>query len=156
MFCHLPLCSFFPCFSLSLTFIEWALSHTKWQGLWKTAESFAIRIERGKKKYRETKEKKEKLVAAIVWVYGSQSYLRMTHENCDFCSGKKAFWNHYSSPCGCALIWNKACRVGVKARKGIAPKLNCKHSFYAGWKPNFNWRELSGSCIGVALKKGIQ
>lgn len=60
---------------------------------------------------------------------------------------EKAFWTHYSSHCGCALIWNKAGRRGLGGGKGIAPKLNCKRSFYAGWKQNFNWRELLGSCV---------
>lgn len=74
----------------------------------------------------------------------------MTHTVILFRGGKKikAFWAHYSSHCGCALIWNKVeGQGGGKAKKGIAPKLNCKHCFYAGWKQNFNWRELLGSCL---------
>lgn len=37
----------------------------------------------------------------------------MTHTVILFRGEKKAFWTHYSSHCGCALIWNKVERWGV-------------------------------------------
>lgn len=88
--------------------------------------------------------------SSLCKLYRSQIYLCMTHKKWGFSSKEKAFWTHYSSCCGCALIWNKAAKVGGWGRRRVLYSSIANMAFMpddSRWKQDFHLWEFSGSCV---------
>lgn len=71
--------------------------------------------------------------SSLFKLFKSLSYLYMTHTNSDFVQGKDVLDSLLKPLWLCThMKQGREAGGGVKERKGIAPKLNCKRSIYAG------------------------
>lgn len=76
---------------------------------------------------------RKELVIAAVWLksFRSQSCLHVTHTVILFGGGKSILDPLLRALWVCTHM-KQGGEAGGKAKKGVAPKLNCKHGFYAG------------------------